>query len=740
MQSIRYLGASLRSSSRKTTTLLFEAPPIFLCPAVRGFVSSSVKLVHPSPCGRSPLRPSQVLRLEAPHTPAVPESDHQAPVTEAETPSDPATRAVELGLPIQCTGCGAFTQFLDPDRAGYFTPDRTDVKKSLGLVPPPSAPRERTEDEVVEDVSKKVDMERLRAMGIDVDSLFARSDRYEPPPPKTPTCDRCHNLVHHSNAEPIAHPSIDALRETIEETPYKYNHVYHVLDAADFPMSMLPRVRELLDMMPLRSRNRRARHGRYFEDRKIEMSFIITRSDLLAPKKEMVDRMMPTLIETLRDALGRSGRNVRLGNVRCVSSKRNWWTKQLKEEIWQRGGAGWMVGKVNVGKSQLFEAVFPKGRMESGGGTKEAATPIEVKLPPRQADADGSISLIEQAKAELAGRPTLEADELEGEAEDTLDEFALLPPLRPETNYPDMPVVSSLPGTTASPIRVPYGNGRGELIDLPGLERSLLDRHVLPEHRHLLLMKRRMRPEQQVLKPGRSLLLGGFIRLTPRTDDLVFLTYAFTPITAHVTQTTKAISIQGQTGEVNVENISMPGTSETIKLAGSFPLKWDVTKHRAGPITRRDAVNLKVERLPYRILSTDILIEGCGWVEIVAQVRTRNLYKPPPPPPPPQPKTVVDSNGIIQSLDLSDDPVEHQDSNNSREAESNEPNWPIIDVYSPEGKFIDARRPFNAWLLNKVPEPKKGRPHKSMIGDKKRKKAAARALKEAQSGGGSAGF
>ena len=34
----------------------------------------------------------------------------------------------------------------------------------------------------------------------------------------------------------------------------------------------------------------------------------------------------------------------------------------MKEDIYRQGGAAWMVGKANVGKSALFEVVFPKGR------------------------------------------------------------------------------------------------------------------------------------------------------------------------------------------------------------------------------------------------------------------------------------------------------------------------------------------------------------------------------------------
>jgi hypothetical protein len=110
---------------------------------------------------------------------------------------------------------------------------------------------------------------------------------------------------------------------------------------------------------------------RYIRGRVAEVSFIITRSDLLAPQKEQVDKMMYYLQECLRDALGRSGKNVRLGNVRCVSSKRGWWTKNVKEDIYRQGGAAWMVGKANVGRVGWFEELslsvpnlgWPDGRV-----------------------------------------------------------------------------------------------------------------------------------------------------------------------------------------------------------------------------------------------------------------------------------------------------------------------------------------------------------------------------------------
>lgn len=607
-------------------------------------------------------------------------------------------------LPAQCHGCGALSQTVVPDQPGYYNLNRKAVRLFIGLLK--EEPRARPEDDIVQASLRSLSEDKLKEIGVDPTSFAPQNSQSKDTTADddlehdVPLCDRCHKLVYHHTGEPIYHPTIEAIRDTIQESPYKYNHVYHVLDAADFPMSLLPKVHHLLDLMPLRSKNRRFRGAKFYKGKSTEMSFIITRSDLLAPKKDAVDRMMPYLIETLRAALPRDSRNVRLGNVRCVSAKRSWWTKELKEDIWKRGGAGWMVGKVNVGKSQLFQAVFPKGRMDWAESKHDISVALERRDPkPEPVKPD-------------PGLPDFD---------DLVDEDSLLPPPQPESNYPRMPVVSSLPGTTASPIRVPFGGGKGELIDLPGLARSELETFVREEHRPSLVMKARMTPEQQVIRPGRSLLLGGFIRITPRTPDLVFLAYAFTPIEAHLTATEKAIGVQNQTGEVNVENISVPGTGEKIKHAGEFQLQYDVTKRRAGPITRKDAVGMKVENLPYRVLSLDILIEGCGWVEITAQVRAKSLCKPPPPRP-----RIPGGQEILQSLDLSEAEPEQRapDTRNG-----DEPHWPVVDVYSPEGRFIGSRPPMNAWLYNKVrktAQTSKVRPRKSMTGAKKKEKQARR--------------
>ncbi|KAK5120280.1 hypothetical protein LTR85_006486 [Meristemomyces frigidus] len=522
---------------------------------------------------------------------------------------------------------------------------------------------------------------------------------------------------------------MSSIQAIIEESPHKHNHIYHVLDAADFPMSLIPNLQHALHLPQMRTRNRRSKSIRYVRGRVAEVSFIVTRSDLLAPRKEQVDRLMPYLQEVLRDALGRHDRNIRLGNVRCVSAKRGWWTKDVKEEIWDKGGAGWLVGKVNVGKSALFEAVFPKGR-----GQRETLSVASKRLdgqkdgvqqPPAFASSAGELSDgVDSADAEAKAPVTFQESELQlnrtaqevdadEEPFDEDEDASLLPPAQPETAYPVMPLVSSLPGTTASPIRIPFGDGKGELIDLPGVHRSNIDEHVKAEHQKEMVMKSRVVPEQYIIRPGQSLLLGGLIRITHKytyPDDPVILAYPFLPpaFTPHVTGTHKAIAIQtgvhsaesqGREGEAytgTVETIATETAQTKMKPAGTYDLQWDVTKRRAGPLTDPTAGKQKAANLPFVVYSADILIESVGWVELVCQVRRRSesLLSP----------HALGALGLDaqQSIGL-----------------------PRVEIFSPEGKYVGVRRPMCAWMLGgrkKTPVHKqRERPRQTISMSKRRR-------------------
>lgn len=620
-------------------------------------------------------------------------------------------------LPLSCPGCGAPSQTLAPEEAGFYNLSRSAVKKFV-------QDDAKKEDLVFQATLDKVDNKVLQELGLDGGALAAQEQSQK----QTPICDRCHNLLHHHTGVPIFHPSIDSIRSIIEDSPHKNNHIYHIIDAADFPMSLIPNLMNRLDLPSLRTQNRRSKHKKYVRDRVADVSFIVTRSDLLAPNKEQVDSLMPYLRETLRDALGRTGRNVRLGNMRCVSAKRGWWTKQVKEDIWERGGAAWMVGKVNVGKSNLFEVAFPKGRAQE---KLPKPQPMDVPLEPEHVPATetsteslSDLPGVQDTGVEIADPTSIasghnsvdpKSETVDQDEPDVFDveEGSLLPPAQIETAYPVMPVISSLPGTTASPIRVPFGSGKGELIDLPGVARSNLDEFVLPEHHQDLVMRSRVVPDQMSIKPGQSLVLGGgLIRITPTTPDLVFLSYTFLPLHPHITSTEKAMAIASGERATGLHTIMTKEARQEMASAGTFKLEWDVTRQRAGPLTSKSAAKLKPEQLPFKIYSADILVEGVGWVELVAQVRKSAQNKSAPIIPSSEPEGDIAPPASADSETTTWKPLSTPEEHIAQSC------FPQVEVFSPKGKFIAVRPPMIASLLGGKKAPtantRKSRPRMSM--------------------------
>ncbi|KAJ9633972.1 hypothetical protein H2204_006519 [Knufia peltigerae] len=592
-------------------------------------------------------------------------------------------------LPVSCPGCGALTQDIEPGEAGYYSRSRKAVKTYL-----------RDSPRIGLSSDGDNGTETVGAIETSGQDVIRERDAEETPeiqnPIPLPICDRCHTLIHESRGQPIAHPSIESIADSIAESPFSKNHVYHVMDVADFPMSCIPSIYKELSLAKPRSQNRRSQHS--FSS-KPSLSFIITRSDLLGPSKDMVDRMMPRFIAILRTALGRAGQNLRLGNVHLVSAKRGWWTKDIKESIWQRGGGNWLVGKFNVGKSNLFEVLFPKGSSSQASVHEELRRQQEAK------------------------------------ANEFLSVDSLLPPPQPEVPFPAMPIVSSLPGTTASPIRLPFGNNKGELIDMPGLERSALDKYVKAEDKLDLVMTHRPTVTQHNIKPGQSLLLGGgLVRITPLLDEndpsMIMMAYAFVPLKSHVTATEKALGAQQQERESGIESILAEDAGTHMALAGRFKLKTNVTKSRAGAVIR---AGVDPGKLPFQVYATDILIEGVGWVELVCQVRKKQRALSPTPPLEKEvTEEAVGEKDVPTSEDLSIGStgfVPFSASISDGNA-SGSPGYPQVEVFTPEGKFVGQRECLDVWQMWNMGKPRKevraARPRKPMSGAKKRAKMAQR--------------
>lgn len=570
-------------------------------------------------------------------------------------------------LPRTCPGCGALTQELEASSPGFYSRSRRAVKiylrirKRNMLASNKATPAELLHEEMPEEEERMAKVESPEEDGDTTEQAMDQAAASKPL--SVPLCDRCHELIHDSKGQSIAHPSIDNIADSIAESPFKRNHIYHVIDAADFPMSVIPSIFSKLELAKTRSRNRRSQHD--FSSRPT-ISFIITRSDLLGSTKEMVDAMMPYFQSVLRKALGRTGKEMRLGNIHLVSAKRGWWTKEIKEEIWKRGGANWMVGKFNVGKSNLFEVLFPRGSGERA--------PVYAELQEKQKQGDGTEST-------------------------DLDENSLLPPAQPEVPFPVFPVVSSLPGTTASPIRLPFGNHRGELIDLPGLERGDLEKFVQSDDRLDLVMTHRLNVEQHIVKPGQSLILGGgLIRITPQLDQAdkstTMLAYPFVPLKAHVTSTEKAILQQLQQRESGIASILAADAGTHMQSAGHIELSTNITKSRAGALLRS---GVDPSKLPFSVYATDVLVEGLGWIELVCQVRKRSTAQP-------HIRVVAQDDSVSDNKAASSlDEAAQVDSNGFApfgshvEREESKLSLPSVEVFSPNGRHVSSRPCLEVW-------------------------------------------
>lgn len=565
-------------------------------------------------------------------------------------------------LPISCPGCGAYAQTIDENEPGYYSRTRKRAKQSW------HKRQQAITKETQSEVSQKSESDETDLATIEDSrhgtqlpdtttedlkeekTLLAATEYIQSTTPYAQICDRCHDLLHHNKGTSIPSPSIDSIAAYLEESPHRTNRVYHVIDAADFPMSLIPNIYEALDLQDQRSRNRRSKTEKYKYGKKMTtISFVITRADLLAATKEQVDSLMKRIREIILKVMGMKREDVRLGNVHMISAHRGWWTTRVKEEIRQHGGGVWIVGKANVGKSSFIEACFPKDSK----------------------NLDKISHLLEMRKLEDSSKAS--DDDHLGLIQ-SLDTDTLLPPAPREELFPTLPIVSSLPGTTVGPIRIPFGRGHGEMIDLPGLDRGTLQDFMLDKHKSELVMTKRVNPADQLtIRDRQSLLIGGgLIRITPKIpENSTMLAACFVPLETHVTRTEKAIEIQtgirkyntggGDRGNSVIRHKYMDAETNTIQSAGTFTLYTDVTLSHLPTLVKKrwddHGIKPDLATLPYRVYATDILIKGCGWIELTAQVRTK-----------------------------------HRDYQNDNEDE-----LPKVEVFTPFGKHVGSRIPLETW-------------------------------------------
>lgn len=603
--------------------------------------------------------------------------------------------------PPSCPGCGAPSQRTDAALPGYYsaTPSKRQRFGADNLTI-------RSKQRQREDAIWEQALVRLQAEGDpSVAPLFADTDPQAAP--TTPVCARCHALVHHHSAPPLpSYPTLDTLTNLLLAARHETNHIYHLVDAADLPMSLVPQLRNhLYTRLP-----REITRG-------LSLSYVVTRADLLMRTEAQVRSLGTWVKKVLKDALPPGekveGRNAEDG-VHIVSARRGWGVGRIKLETRHREGGVWVVGAVNVGKSRLVREVWPEAGEARTGSLEDAA---EFDILPATAEEEVEVAVDAQRQSQRRGA------------------VVQVPP-----------TVSDIPGTTAAPIRVRFktagGAGKkafGELVDLPGLERwiGFGDGGLLPfvrdEKRTEFGMEKLVGSQQYTIKPGtlrnisppppraegarshiyiyiytgQSMLIAGVILITPKTctdAGPVVLAYPFTSLPVHVTSTRKALQHMrdpdpgARAGMQLFQKASAPDSPDAappdspdvasslpahFASAGTYALSNTVTQLRNPFLPDKGPAALAA--LPYRVVATDLLLAGLGWVELVAQVR------------------------------------QHQ-------RQHDEPAAVCVEVFTPRGKGVGQRSTMGADMLRKKGEQlagvarKTSRPRRSMKGDKKRRK------------------
>lgn len=141
--------------------------PLFLCPAVGSARHIRTPRVAPSS------RTTTLYSRRFNHTEA---AIQDIPATETESPPKEAPAEPRRRLPLNCTGCGAFSQTADPQLLGYFDLNSKRVKKWLN---PEEYEPKRTaseEDGVVDDVLKTLDQSQLEALGLKPSLLMSGAE------------------------------------------------------------------------------------------------------------------------------------------------------------------------------------------------------------------------------------------------------------------------------------------------------------------------------------------------------------------------------------------------------------------------------------------------------------------------------------------------------------------------------------------------------------------------------------
>jgi len=393
-------------------------------------------------------------------------------------------------IPDYCPGCGAPSQRQDPNLPGHYS--RLTRRQRFGDLTIKSQ-KQYSEENIFYDT-----LERLRSQldpetpSQELREFLGTVKAFSSPPTSARAgeesrvpplvCERCHSIRYHHRASGLpAYPTLHTLTNLMQNSPHTNNHIYHLIDAADLPMSLQPGLREHLYQNLDKTLQRQ-----------LTVSYIVTRADILMASERQISSLMTYIKKRIKDILPFDERvESAVDRIHVISTKNGWGVGKVKDEIRSRTGGVWIIGGINVGKSRFVMEMWPEGG-ESRPVTRGEAEEYGI-LPESgestEGKAEGKEGGVEKKKGKMAY------------------EYFLNP-------LHIAPTVSDVPGTTAAPIKIAYrASGRerrwGEMIDLPGFERWVgygengLLKYVRPKLQMAVAMDKRVKGQQYTIKSGK---------------------------------------------------------------------------------------------------------------------------------------------------------------------------------------------------------------------------------------------
>eukprot|EP00698_Gefionella_okellyi_P014035 TRINITY_DN3878_c0_g1_i2.p1 TRINITY_DN3878_c0_g1~~TRINITY_DN3878_c0_g1_i2.p1 ORF type:complete len:517 (-),score=97.43 TRINITY_DN3878_c0_g1_i2:1032-2582(-) len=381
-----------------------------------------------------------------------------------------------------------------------------------------------------------------------------------------PLCYRCHHLTYHRKDVGIRIP-FDDFRSTMTQIGTTHALIVKIVDITDFYGSFVSDISSVIGTNPV--------------------ILILNKFDLLPKSAKLHEARISAWCRHMAKELGLT--NPLLG-VHLVSSHTGHNVAEaLKDIQTSHGGRDvYVVGCTNAGKSSFLNKILVQiDNDETRAKLKQ--------LRESKAQAVAAQVLAQESAASGIPDPPIDESLI---PEGIPDEEDLLGKKRQKLT------TSIIPGTTLNLIKVSLGKGQF-LMDTPGLvNHHQLTMRLNTAELKACLPSSRFNPRAYAMKPGKSMFLGGFVRmdLVSGPEGTLVQPFVSKAIKVHFTDTKNAATIYA--------------THAGAMLSPPFDKARALAEFALSETTARA---MKFNGHTWRQSTGDVAISGLGWVSVQAR-------------------------------------------------------------------------------------------------------------------------